>query len=146
MAKPDPLRKRIYAWEDSFKLQVGEIPWGKLRYIHRQACNYYHVPAIRVLPAPKDADTSFYYLNGKAKAIYLLDKHKMLDVLLHETAHYISDYYLGHNRPHHDKNFIQTYMWLLLKMKAFKEPFLRASLRPFGLRLNPLSPEALRNA
>lgn len=144
MAKRDPGARQLYAWENGFRLQVDKGSWATLRAMHKLACKLYGVPPIPIRAATKHDDTSYYHAGVARPAIYLKDRHRLADVIVHETAHYISDFYLGHDRPHHDDAFIGVYLWLLVKMKVFTPKFLKASIKPYGVNFAPISPTALK--
>jgi hypothetical protein len=139
----DPLCSKVYAWEEGCSLAGSSICTMSLaRVLVRRACRYYKVRIPTVLPAGAKCRTSFYL--PQHQRIYIIPDHRNPVVVLHEAAHHITDVLFGHeSTPDHSKEWFSIFMWLLLKLEIFKQPFLAGSLRPYGLRLRPLGPERI---
>ena len=138
----DPLRNRVYDWEDGCVLANGHIFTVALaRKWVRQACRHYKVKPATVVPIGHNRTLSFY--STKHKRIAFIPTHRNPVVVLHEAAHHISDVLFGHEQADHCKEWFSIYMWLLLKFGVYKKGFLRGSLKPYRLRLRPLGPEKI---
>lgn len=144
----DPLRNRIYEWEDGCTIaKINICSMGLVRQLVRKACRYYRVKPPTVVPIGAKFKLS-YYLHKKdgTQRICFIPDHRNPVVALHEAAHHICDTLFGDGLADHCKEWLQIYMWLLLKFEVYKRPFLRASLKPYRLRLRPLSPDDCRRA
>lgn len=110
----------------------------------RKACKLYKVKPPSVQMAPEGAKLSY----SIAKQLFFIPDHRNPVVTLHEVAHYICDTHLDVAcepallRPH-SKEWFSIFMWLLIKFGVYERAFLRASLKPYRLRLSPLPPDRL---
>lgn len=146
--RSDPLRNRVYDWEDGQSLAVQSyMTLGDVRRWVRKACRYYKVKPPTVQMAPDRARLS-YSCGGR---LFFVPIHRNPIVALHEVAHHICDTLLDVPSPPallvaHSDEWFSIYMWLLLKFGVYEAPFLRASLKPYRLRLRALSPETIHAA
>lgn len=139
----DPLCHKVYRWEDAQWLAGVEVFAHKLvRHWIKKAAKLYSIdaPTVRFLPAT--SKTSGY--DPKRRCIGLVPHHCNPVIVAHEAAHHICDRLTGPDRAHHSHEWFSIFMWLLLKFEVYEPSFLRASLKPYGLRLRPLSPERFR--
>lgn len=139
----DPLRNRIYDWEDGCTIAKSPICTLKLmRSLVHKACRYYKVKPPTVVPIPAQKRLSYYlHKTDGTRRIAFIPDHCNPVVALHEAAHHICDMHFGSKPADHCKEWLQIYLWLLLKFEVYKKPFLAASLKPYRLRLRPLPPE-----
>jgi hypothetical protein len=141
----DPLRNRVYDWEDGSALAKAPIcSMDLMRRLVRRACRYYKVKPPTVVPLDAKYKLSFYLnkTDGTRRICFIPD-HRNPVVALHEVAHHICDIRFGDGPADHCKEWFSIYMWLLIKFEVYKKPFLAASLKPYRLRLRPLGPERI---
>lgn len=138
----DPLGNKVYAWEDGCQLaKLNICTMGLMRELVRRACRYYRVRPPQVVPLGAKCRTSFYL--PEEQRICFIPSHRNHMIAFHEAAHHICDVSFGDELPDHSAEWLSIYTGLLLKFEIFSVPFLRASLKPFGLPLRPRLPERL---
>src|ERR1700683_2463886 len=138
----DPLRNRVYDWEKwSMVGKCSLYTMPLVRRWVRLACKHYKVAPPTVVAIGHNRTMSFYSTGHKR--ISFIPDHRNPVVVLHEAAHHISDVLFGHEQADHCKEWFSIYMWLLIRVGVYKKEFLRASLKPYRLRLRPLGPEQI---
>lgn len=139
----DKYQQRIYRWEDGvWMAQVEIMRWGTMRKWIRAACKLYKVSAPTLGKEPDWSTWSGYY--PVKEKIKLARAHKNPVVVLHEVSHHICDMSIARKLPDHSDPWLGIYQHLLEHFKVFERPFLKASMRAYGLPFKPVPPKRLK--
>lgn len=138
--KPDPWGQNVYRFEEDWPdWNRGTLTLAECRALHAKACEAFNIEAC---PVRQHEGRMMSYLNSLPGAYYIslrLD-HKNPAVVLHETAHYITDRY--HKRTQdHGPTFQAAYFWLLARSGIAPREVLAASARKHGLRWRECGPQ-----
>jgi hypothetical protein len=138
----DPQQELVYDWEDSFTLWAGaHLTERQARKLIRDACNKYRVPVPTIFFLGKDRGARGKVLPSSyepiSHVIRIRPRHLNSAVILHETAHAITDYILEdyeHELESHGAEFVGVYMCLLEDFKICPLAALHASAEDAGVR------------
>jgi len=97
----------------------------------RWACARYRIPPPVTTGCRLNKGTSFY--DPETHRILLRPRHWNTAIALHEAAHAITDYLLGHDLPAHGPQWLAVYMDLLSAAGVAPRAALEASARAKGL-------------
>jgi len=131
MAKPDPQRARIYAYEDEQGWDKSTISFKKTAALIQKACRLFGVQ--QAIVECHDTDELSY--SQPELAFISMQKRGGLSpaIALHEAAHHITFMLDGYRVQDHGPKFLGRYIYLL---EAFDvaPPNLRQDLHAAGLK------------
>ena len=140
----DSQQARVYRWEE------GWIDWNRntitlqeCRELVKWACRHFR---LKVSPRVKQhMNRALSYSISEHCLISLrADQHKNRAVVLHESAHFITDEIFGDKVQWHGKEFMGVYLRLLIKARVAPAVALIASAKASGLIWDEVSPSKVR--
>ena len=124
---------KAYEWEDSFLLWAGaHLNEKQARGLIEAACREYGIPPPYVKVYKSNYGCSIYDPN--MHVIKLRPRHLNAGVVLHETAHAITDTILGQGLEPHGPEWLGVYMVLLEDFRIMPRAALHASAKKEGLK------------
>lgn len=143
----DKQTRRVYRWEDKFLEWVCHDPSFTKAQTAKNvawACRKYGIPR----PAVRHIKLQGYpFYDPEAHAITFSEHFHNLQVVIHESAHAITDWLLGADGEMHSPEFMGILIWLLAERGIAPRSALLASLKETGVRaVHPsrVSPKSLR--
>lgn len=131
MAKPDPQRARIYAYEYAQGWDKSTTSFKKISALIKRACKHFNVepPEVRL----HDSDELSYSI--PELNIISMQKRGGLSpqIALHEVAHHICFMLCGHRAQDHGPSWLGIYIYLLERSKVAPDD-MREQLRSMKLR------------
>lgn len=131
MAKPDPQKARIYAYEDAQGWDKSTTSFKKIAALIKRACVHFNVEPLEV--RCHDTDELSYCI-PELKVISM-QKHGGLSpqIALHEVAHYICFEFCGYRAQDHGPSWLGIYIYLLERSRVAPDD-LRQQLLGMKLR------------
>jgi len=132
--KTDPEAQKIYNWEFNFVhtlMNRETISLSKCQEIVNKVCKSFNVPSVLVKDGRGYHCGRFSIRKGK-RSIHLPKKWRTNHAVLHEIAHYISDFCDPDNKTGtHGSVFARNAINLYLKYMKIKDPHFSKSPRIF---------------
>ena len=136
--KLDSQCKALYKWEGEFPCFDNKmLTLKQCRSAVAWACKLYRVPIPPVSIHPLKKGSSFSC--DDPYMLCLNKRHMNVGICLHESAHAIHTYLMGHAHETHGPQFLAIYMNLLLKAGGISKRALISSLKSLDLEWRPLS-------
>lgn len=131
--RSDPQGKAAYDWEDSFTLWPGAyLSQKRARELVAAACRKYRIPTPTIRFLKTDRGPSSY--TAYDHVIKLRPRHMNAAIVLHETAHAITDYILGANLEPHGAEWLGVYMVLLEDYRIIPRSAMELLAKERGLK------------
>lgn len=140
MKNSDPQQARAYKWEDSFSAWPGAtLKPPRAGRIIEAAHRKYNVPLPKLHFPTRDRKRGQKKLqpsqyNPDAHSILIRPRHMNAAILLHESAHSITDWILGYGLQPHGPEWLGVYMVLLEDYGIMPREALHASADAAGLK------------
>lgn len=140
----DSQRERVYRWEEKW------IDWNRntitlleCRELAKWACRHFR---LKIAPHVKQhMNRALSYSISEYCLISLrADQHKNRAVVLHESAHFITDEIFGDKVQWHGEEFLGVYLRLLIKARVAPAIALLTSAKAENLKWKEINPKTVR--